>query len=63
MSEAPSFLPPSNGELHEFEVVYLDMNGVRQSYRLQSKQPRNALVSFDRAIKRHGRILKVRKVC
>lgn len=62
MKEIPSFLPVENGELHDFEVTYLDAKGVRQVYPLQSKAAPNALRSFDRAVRDHGRILGLKKV-
>lgn len=62
MSEIPSLLPPENGALHEFEVTYLDADSRRQTHRLQSKAVPNALASFSRAVRGHGRILKLRKV-
>lgn len=57
------FLPAHNGELHEFQIVYLnELFRKETSHTLTSKSVPNALKSFDRAVPRHGRILSIRKV-
>lgn len=63
MSEVPSLIPVESGELHDYEVRYLDYRGCLQVHTvLQSKALRNALASFHRAVPRHGQIRRVRKV-
>ena len=62
MSEAPSLLPPENGDLHDFVVTYLANGGAERTHTLKSKAAPNALASFARAVPRHGRILGIRKV-
>lgn len=63
MSEVASFLPepPADG-LFDYVVTYLDADGKRQTYELRSKAAPNALASFSRAVRGHGRILGLRKV-
>jgi ribosomal 30S subunit maturation factor RimM len=65
MSQPADFLPPQNGELHEWEIQYVELqphSAVVGFHRLHSKSAANALRSFDRTVPRHGKILKVRKV-
>jgi hypothetical protein len=60
-----NFLPPQNGEIHEWEIEYMEpypRSGVVGSHRIKSKSSANALRSFERAVPSHGKILGVRKV-
>lgn len=57
-----TFIPASNGALHDYQVRYLDGRGTEHVHVVeQSKSMRNALASFGRAFP-GGRIVGVRKV-
>lgn len=62
MKVPANFLPSNNGELHEFEIVYRDQRYHTAKHVVTSKSPANALRSFAKAVPRHGKILKVRKM-
>jgi hypothetical protein len=66
--EIPSFIPSSNGVLHDFEITYRDNSVPFSSVATEthvvraSKSIKNALVSFHRAVPTHGPIKRIRKV-
>jgi hypothetical protein len=61
-SNTPSFIPASNGELHDFEIVYRDVYYQPARHTVRCRNIGNALKSFARALPRHGKIVAVRKV-
>lgn len=65
MKNTPANLLPesmSNGELFDFEIVYRDIHFHVQLHTVNCKSLPNALKSFGKAVPRHGKILKARKV-
>ena len=61
----PSFIPDtgSNGELHKFRISYrLDGETNERTHDQESKNVKNALASFSRAVTKPNRILGIRRV-
>jgi hypothetical protein len=63
-----ALIPISNGELHDYEVRYVDGRVPFSSAAItthtvrQSKSIKNALASFARAVPHHGAIKSIKKV-
>jgi hypothetical protein len=67
MKKVASFIHSSNGDLHDFEIVYSDRkvpfsSAATETHVVKSASIRNALASFSRTVPNHGPIKSVRKL-